>query len=297
MTNLLLIILEQACFYFPIILGAYISFSLMKVPDLSIQSAYVFGAIVTAKLIPFIQGCNSIVYLFLVVAASMIGGFIVGIVSGALTEFVKIPHLLSSILTIGLFHGIGQFVMGTPNISISQFENPLITGIFPSSPELAMLLLIATILATAVYFLLKTQLGLSFVVYGNNTSLFSYYGISTRFVFVCALALSNALAGLSGYLVSQGSGFVDINSGAGMALFCVTALILGKAFFMKSARLFSILVPILGILTYYLLQQLLLDLGFNLKYFTMIQSFVVLLVLAIKYRMLAIPEIKDHLGV
>lgn len=39
------IIFEQTLIYLPLVLGAYCSISLVKVPDLSIEAAYVFGAI------------------------------------------------------------------------------------------------------------------------------------------------------------------------------------------------------------------------------------------------------------
>ena len=51
MINTLIIIIEQVFLYVPLVCGAYISIALMKVPDLSIEAAYVFGAIVGSKVI------------------------------------------------------------------------------------------------------------------------------------------------------------------------------------------------------------------------------------------------------
>jgi len=109
--------------------------------------------------------------------------------------------------------------------------------------------------------------------------------------------LSNALAGISGYFLAQSSGFVDVNAGKGIALFCITLLILGKTFFIKSKKQRSLAIPLLGLITYCSLQQILLKVGFNLKYFTMIQSIVVIVILIQKYKNKSIYDTKDNLGV
>jgi len=83
--------------------------------------------------------------------------------------------------------------------------------------------------------------------------------------------MSNALAGLSGYLVGQTSGFVDLQSGSGLALLCVTTLMLGKIFVTKNSYN-SVLQPCLGLVFYNILQQVLLKIGFNLKYFMVVQA-------------------------
>ena len=147
------------------------------------------------------------------------------------------------------------------------------------------------------YFFLKTQLGFSFSVFGNNQNFFEHYGVSKAFVCCSGVMLANALAGLSGYFVVQSSGFVDVNAGLGIALFSVTTLILGKTI-CTSKRPFSIAIPVFGVLAYCSIQQLLLKVGFNLKYFTMIQSGLVLVILVNRFRKSdRIKSVTDNLGV
>ena len=298
MIQTVLIILEQVCFFIPLALGAYISFSLMKVPDLSIESAYVFGAILASKTLIHVQHLSIGPSLTLVIIASMIGGLLVGLISSLLTKYAKLPHLLSSILTIGLFHGINQFILGTANMSLSRFTNPLIIqGFFTQNPELPILFIIGLALLILGYFFLKSQLGFCLAVYGNNPDFFQHHNISTKFVFISGIIISNSLAGLSGYFVAQSSGFVDVNAGKGIALFCITLLILGKTFFIKSKKQRSLFIPILGLITYCSLQQLLLKVGFNLKYFTMIQSIIVILILIHKYKNKSAHDTINNLGI
>jgi putative ABC transport system permease protein len=163
-------------------------------------------------------------------------------------------------------------------------------------PECGVLIGVSLLLVMIGFLFFRTQLGYSFFIYGNNPLFFENYGISARYVFCCGLLSAHALAGIGGYFVAQSSSFVDISAGFGMALFSVTCLILGKAFIRR--RLFTILVPVVGTLAYCIIQQLLLKIGFNLKYFTMIQSLIVLSVLVRQYHKGTLRRFKiDNLGV
>lgn len=296
MINTLLVILEQMLLHLPLMLGAYISFSLLKVPDLSIETAYVFGALIGSKVLVAMHGMPLGITLMGVVCASLIGGAMVGLVSSLMTQKAHLPHLLSSIITFGIFHGINQFI-SAPYVSLHESFNPL--TILPSNqahPELVTLAFIGCMVTLLVYFLFKTQLGYSFAVYGNNPHFFSNYGISTTYIFISGVMLSNALAGLSGYMFAQSNSFVEINMGLGKALLCITALILGKAIF-KTKKPFSIMMPIVGTAAYFALQQLLLKVGFNLKYFTALQAIIVLIILVYTYRTKTTHAHIDNLGV
>ncbi len=297
MIDMLLIVCEQALLYFPLVLGAYISISLLKVPDLSIESSYVFGAICAARLMPQLSVLPLPALLCCTLLVSLCGGLLVGGVVFFLTRLFHVPHLLASILTIGLFHGVNQFVLGTANFSLAAYQNPLSWLNFVAvHPELPLLALLFIVLFALGAFLFRTQLGYSFLIYGNNPAFFTNYDISAKYVFCLGLLIANALAGLSGYCVAQSSSFIDINAGFGMALFSVTCLILGKAIVRQ--RLSSILIPVVGIFVYCIIQQLLLKIGFNLKYFTMIQSVIVLGILIYQYRHGALRKYKiDNLGV
>ncbi|MCB9493770.1 MAG: hypothetical protein H6679_05865 [Epsilonproteobacteria bacterium] len=295
--DLVTIILEQVCLYVPLVVGAYISIALLKAPDISIESAFTFGAILGTKLLVATHLFPKPVSFMFVITASLLGGTLVGLISSTLTAWAKLPHLLSSILTIGLFHGLSQYVLGGAQVSLSRFNNPLELFVaIAHSPELPVLLSLSIGVVLYIFLLLKTQLGYACAVYGNNPHFFTHYNISTRFIFVSGICMSNACAGLSGYLVAQTSAFTDVGAGNGMALFCITALILGKTV-VRTQRPFLFMIPVVGIVAYCCLQQLLLKVGFNLKYFTMIQSLLVASILIIKYRkMSANQTLSNMLG-
>ncbi|HEX4068931.1 MAG TPA: hypothetical protein VHX42_02435 [Candidatus Babeliales bacterium] len=292
--DVLLIIIEQCLMHIPLMLGAYITISLMKIPDLSIESAYVFGAIIAAQCIALTDTLPMVIQLPIVIIASLCGGAVVGLTSSMMTQYAKMPHLLSSIITFGIFYGINQLIAGS-YISLSAYENPLISAGIERHPEMVTLAVLVCIVVASFSFLFTKQIGYAFALYGNNPHFLRHHGISVSYVFIVGVVLSNALAGLSGYLFAQSNGFADITMGFGKALLCITALILGKVI-VRPMKPINIAMPLVGCLAYFVLQQLLLRVGFNLKYFTTIQALVTLCILVLTYRKKTKQHI-DHLGV
>lgn len=273
----LLILAEQIMLHVPLVLGAYISFSLLKVPDLSLESAYVTGAMIAARILPLLQGLPSGLQLVAVLFTSLFAGGSVGLLSSLLTQKAQLSHLLSCIITFGIFYGVNQLITGS-YFSFSAYHNPLIFELIPKHPELIILTIVGIVVMLFVYIILRTQLGYSFAVYGNNAQFFNHYGISSSYVFIMGIVCSNMLAGLSGYFFAQANGFVEINMAFGKALLCITALILGKTCIPSQAPI-HIARPLTGLFLYFSLQQILLKCGFNFKYFTAIQALVVLFIL------------------
>lgn len=296
MINTLLVILEQSLLHLPLVLGSYISLSLLKVPDLSIESAYVVGAIFGSQVVLGTSSMYPWSVLLCVLTASLLGGALVGFVSSMLTQKGSFPHLLSSIVTFGLFHGINQYISPF-YVSLTAAHNPLIIqGSLNQYPELYMVACIGLILTILIYGLLKTQLGYSYAVYGNNPHFFKNYGISTAYVFITGVMLANALAGMSGYLCAQSVNVVELTMGVGKALLCITVLILGKVL-VRTSRPLSIGIPLVGTVAYFGLQQGLLKVGFDLKYFTAVQAFIIMCILLYTYYKNPSRMSNDNLGV
>ncbi len=293
MGDLLLIIIEQCLLHVPLLLGSYISLSLMKVPDLSLESAFVCGALAGALVLPLGTALPHAVQLILVIVASLLGGALVGATSSSITQFGRLPHLLASIITFGIFYGINQLIAGS-YLSLSSYPNPLIIESIPRHPELIILIAIGTLCSLLLYGLFRRQIGYALALYGNNPHFFAHYGISVRYLFIIGIVLANGLAGLSGYLVAQSNGFADITMGFGKILLCITALILGKSL-LKGQKAPSLMVPLIGGSTYFSLQQALIKTGFNLKYFSTVQSVVVLVMLILLFRKQS--KATHHLGV
>jgi putative ABC transport system permease protein len=269
-------IVQQALIFLPLVIGAYLTLSLLKLPDFSIESAYLFGAVAAVLSqdlpIPF------------VLLSAIGGGMIVGMIVSFLNQFLHIPFLLAAIVTNGLFHGLTQYVLGT---SIASFHM-----IFPF-PEIIFLICVTTGILLIFGIGYRSQLGYSLAIYGNNPQFFIHHSISSRYVVFFGVIVAHGCAGISGFLFSQSNGFVDLTMNFGIILLCLTSLMIGK-FFISMHRP-NLLIPLLGIFAFFLIQQFLLRMGLNLKYFNAFQALFILAILFIGHRKQTISL--DHLGV
>ena len=137
--------------------GGIFSISLLKLPDLSIEAAFVFGAISASKTIIFFNGINNIYVGALVFCVSLLAGAAVGIFSSMLTLKFKLSPLLSSIMAIGFFHGIYQLVLRSLKLSISCYDN-----FFSFVSETYFLIFLAIVCSILVGLLLRSQIGFAF---------------------------------------------------------------------------------------------------------------------------------------
>lgn len=292
---MILSILEQILLYVPLILGAYISMHAMKIPNFGIESAYVFGAIVASQIL--LDGSQGFGALILVLLASAFGGAIVGMIAAILEEKGQFSHVLSAIITIGLFHGIAQMVIGGSHIGLSHVYNPLKYYVVSSQyPELFVVFLISLFLYLLFILFMKTQLGMSCAIYGNNKDFFKNYRMNQSYVVIAGMAISNALAGVSGYMVAQSNGFVDLTMGMGLPLLCLSSLIIGKSV-RGSVRPIQESVPFLGVVGYFAVQSLLLKVGFDLRYFTAVQAVIVASLLLLSAKFFKQSSRQDMLGI
>lgn len=289
-------IIEQIALYIPLILGSYLTISLMKIPNLSIETAYVFGAIMASLVVQF-QGCSGIEILVTALVVSACAGAIVGIITGIFSQCAKFSHILSAIITMGLFHGISQWVLGSTHITVTHLYNPLkMVDVISGLPELPLILGIALLVTVLFFFFMKTQLGISCALYGDNINFLRNYRMNQSYVVFAGLALGNALAGISGYMVAQSNGFADTMMGVGLPLLCLSSLIIGKTIF-PSSKPIQIVSALAGIVGYFLIQTMLLHVGFDLRYFTSVQACIVATLLIVFTRYVSDGSDKNVLGI
>lgn len=291
---MILPILEQILMFLPLIIGAYISMSLMKITNFSIESAYLFGAIVAGQALQ--NGYSGPLALFIALISSACAGALVGVFTALLFEKAKFSDVLSAIITVGFFYGLAQMVMAGSHITLSGLYNPLKMYVyFEKYPHLITMLCVSLTLYLLFMIFVKTQLGMSCAIYGNNKLFLQNYRMNQSYVVISGLAISNGLAGISGYMVSQSNGFVDLYMGMGLPLLCLSSLILGKS--MRGVfRPIQPSVPILGTTAYFVVQSVLLKIGFDLRYFTAVQAVIVAAMLVFTSRFFKSSR-QDLLGI
>ncbi|MCL2680224.1 MAG: ABC transporter permease, partial [Coriobacteriia bacterium] len=101
-------------------LGIFVSFRVLNVPDLSVEGSIVTGAAVATMLI--IAGVHPL----LALGGSAVAGAVAGLITGFLHTKLKIPALLSGILTMTALYSINLRIMGgRPNVPLLRTDTIL----------------------------------------------------------------------------------------------------------------------------------------------------------------------------
>ncbi len=267
-----LIITEHTLLYAPLILGAYFVIGLMKIPNLSIESAMLIGALAGSFATTAMPG-GPLASLVIGLAAAFVAGSTVGLAAGLLNAYGRLSHLLCSIVIVGFAHGASLLVLGGSHKSLTNHAALNMLSFIPAHPTLPILLLTGVGAILCMAYLLKTRLGITCAFYGDNAQFLASHKISTTYSVCAGLAIANALAGISGFLVAQNNGFIDTSMAHGIPLLCITALMLGKTVNPTKATI-SAVQPLIGIACYFVVQSCLLHIGIDLHYFQLVQAVV-----------------------
>lgn len=281
----------QAVVYIPLVLGGYITVSLMKLPDIALESAFSFGAVSAYLFLTYAPSISGILGLAGILFVALAGGALVGYGTTLLVQKLKFPHLLSSIVMVGCMQGLTLLMMGTSNRSLAGLPSFLQTNYF--SEQSAMFCIVAVVFVFC-FLLSRRQLGYACAVYGINKKFFRYHRMDGAYVYTAGVIIAHSLAGLSGYLFAQSNNFVDATSGNGMVLLVITCLIMGKLFIKKQK--WAVFSPLVGVIFYLFLQQLLLKCGFDLKLFPLVQALVIIAAVVSHFKGLEL-HYNDQLGV
>ena len=220
--------LQLGFLYSIMVLGIYISFRILNIPDLTTEGSFTFGlaasSILTAAGHPLLG-----------LVGALIAGALAGSVTGFLQTKLDIHPVLAGILTMSGLYSINLFVMGgASNVTLLNNDTifTLCLKAFPfMSKDVAKLIVavaavvIVTVLLTVFF---KTSLGLSIRATGDNADMVRASSINVDAVKMVALSISNACIAFCGGLIAQYQGFADVNSGSGMLVVGLASVIIGE---------------------------------------------------------------------
>lgn len=214
----LLTSLELGLIYGITAVGIFITFRVIDFPDLTCDGSFVLGAVTSAVLLK--AGYNPFIALL---CASIFGG-LAGIWTGILHIFCKMTNLLSGILVAFMLYAVNLKIMhGVPNIALLN-----VVTIFGEHGSLLTIFLVCALLWLIVSFIFVTDFGLGMISLGQNKRLAVNCGVAVSKITMIALALSNAMIGLSGALFSQHQGFADVSQGFGTIIVALAAVMIGE---------------------------------------------------------------------
>ncbi|MDJ0702278.1 MAG: ABC transporter permease [Leptolyngbyaceae cyanobacterium MO_188.B28] len=274
--------IETGLLYGFLSLGVYLSFRILKFPDLTVDGSFPLGAAVAATLI--VQGTNP----FLATGLAVIAGGLAGLCTAWLSVQLKILNLLASILTMIALYSINLRIMGKPNVALlgqSTLFDQVVLPLphLPPQLETPILLLIALALVkVGVDAFLSSELGLAMRATGMNPTMAQAQGIATNQLILLGMSMSNALTALVGALFAQIYGFADAALGIGTVVAGLATVILGGVLLPGLTVQRATLSVILGSIVYRLAIALALNvdfLGFQAQDLNLVTAILVVITL------------------
>ncbi len=272
MQELVISTLSQGLLWAIMALGVFLTFRVLDIADLSVEGTFPLGAAVAATLI---DAGHSV---WLAMVAAMVAGCLGGTVTALLTTKLKIPALLSGILTMIGLYSVNLMIMGKANVPLLRTETIFtvtqdITGTSPVIATLIVGFISTLIVGLFMYWFFGTVLGTAIRATGCNSQMARAQGINTNIMIILGLLISNGLVALSGALVAQSNGFADVGMGTGTIVIGLASVIIGEV--LLGTRSFKnwLVSVIFGSIVYRIVIAIVLELGMppnDLKLFTAI---------------------------
>ena len=204
-------------------LGVYVTYKLLDIADLTVDSSLCTGGATSAVLI--LMGMHPLLSLVFAVFAGMLAG----LVTGFLHTRLRIPAILAGILTqLGLY-SINLRIMGKSSVAL--LRQPVVISLGNIPMALLIGVLVAAAVVAVMYWFFGTELGCAIRATGNNRKMVRAQGVNTDTMKIIGLVLSNGLVGLAGGLLAQYQGSANINMGRGAIVIGLASVIIGEGIF------------------------------------------------------------------
>lgn len=269
-------------------IGVFITYRILNYADLTVEGSITTGAAVSATLI--IGGMNPYLASFF----AFLAGMAAGLMTGLLHTKLKIPALLSGILSMIALYSINIRIMGKANVSLlkvgtiyTPFEN---MGLDSRSSVIVLGIICVVVAILVLYWFFGTEVGSAIRATGSNPKMIRAQGVNTDMMIIMGLVLSNGLVALSGALIAQDQSYSDIQMGIGSIVIGLASVIIGEVLFGTRNFMNTLISLVLGAVAYRIIIAFVLELGLaptDLRLFTAITVAIAL----------SLPVFKNYLGV
>lgn len=260
--------------------GVYLTFKVLDLADLTVDGSFGTGGAVLV--VCTIAGMN----IWLAMLLAFLAGCIAGLVTGILHTKFGIPAILAGILTQLALYSVNLRIMsGRANVALNIDEYGILVSLRYIPKSILVGGAFALVIIGLLYWFFGTELGAGVRATGCNEAMARANGINTGFNKVLGLVLSNGIVALSGGLLAQYQGFADVNMGRGAIVIGLAAVIIGDVIFGKLFKNFALrlLAAVLGGVIYYIVIQLVLQMGLNANDLKLFSALVVALFLGVPY--------------
>ncbi|QLU22971.1 autoinducer 2 ABC transporter permease LsrC [Klebsiella oxytoca] len=169
---------------------------------------------------------NSGYGLMTAIAFALAIGALAGAFNGLLVVGLRIPAIVATLGTLGLYRGVmllwtgGKWIEGLPN-SLKALSEPAIIGISPLG------WLVLALLLAGGGILSRTAFGRDFYAVGDNLAAARQLGVAVNRTRMLAFTLNGMLAACAGIVFAAQIGFVPNQTGSGLEMKAIAACVLG----------------------------------------------------------------------
>ncbi|MDR1868290.1 MAG: ABC transporter permease [Treponema sp.] len=259
-------ILIEGFIYGIMVLGVFISFRVLNFADMTVDGSFPLGAALAAIMV--LKNVPPIVGIML----AFVGGASAGLVTALIHTKLKIPDLLSGILTMTMLYSLNLRVMSNrANLSLlrtSTLFSRITEWAGTFMPAQIALVVYCGIVIFIVKFALDlffhTDLGLSLGALGSNPQMIISQGMDPSILKIIGICFANGLVGVAGAFTALYQGFADVNLGQGIIVSGLASLMIGEFLIRSSSISLLTLRVIFGSILYRGLMYLARNYGYHI---------------------------------
>ncbi|MCL7768918.1 autoinducer 2 ABC transporter permease LsrC [Pasteurella multocida] len=210
--------------------------------DVSVGSTMGLCAVIAGSLLNAGFGASAFVI-------TLCCGLLAGLFNGILVTLLRIPAIVATLGTLGLYKGImllitgGKWIEGLPQ-DLKTLSAPAFLHISPIG------WLLLGLIGLTYFFLTKMKAGRDFYAVGDNLQGALQLGVRVNQVRIAVFAINGTMAALAGIVFASQIGFVPNSTGNGLEMKAIAACVLGGISLLGGAG--NIIGAVLG--AYFLIQ-------------------------------------------
>ncbi len=272
-------------------LGIFLTYRILDFADLTAEGSFLIGGATCLSMIK--NGVNPI----LATLCGFLAGGVCGFITGILNTQLKIPKILSGIITMTASASIAMVIMGTtvhgnPFTNLVTLGNDSVTIFSAIQPggdfkkynmliEAGLMLAIVVLVIVVLYLFFGTEYGMAIRTTGMNEKMARANGINTNLATIVCVTLSNAIIGLAGCLFVQDSRSIDIKTASGFLVIGLASIIIGEAIFGKRTFKNWLISVSMGAIIYFTVVTIALEAGFPTQLKNLLYALLITIALCI----------------
>ena len=297
--TLLISALSQGMLYAPMALGVFITFRILKTPDLTVDGSFVFGMTVCAAVT--VAG-----YPLAALVCGALAGALAGLCTALLQTRARVEPILSGILVSTGLYTVNYAVLGgQSNLYLQrvvvnaqgavvnescQTLYRMFSGLLKnmgsplkdSNTQVLLLTLgivAALIVVLGVFFF--TRPGMAIRATGDNEEMVRSSSINADRMRTLGVMLANTLVALSGALLCHQQRYADLNCGSGMLVMGLASVIIGQVLGGRRGVVAGLLSAAGGSLIYRMVLQLAYRMDMPSYYVKLLSTLIVIVALTL----------------